>query len=169
METAAGSSCAHWTGWGKQETHDGTRDSKGSARSRSHTEHVHLLTVKPTIHMHTKHSLFQKNKKNMEAVQTHSHTIAFPSTIQLTRLKKKHKNKLHKYFLPSLFLPPCFLVFHVLLFLFKVCLFVLSCVLQEDLVWCHDLWGRSDRASSLELPRVPVDAASELEGQKGQL
>lgn len=40
----------------------------------------------------------------------HSHTVAFPSTVQRLRLKKKHKNKLHKYFLASLFLQPCVLV-----------------------------------------------------------
>lgn len=64
--------------------------------------------------MHTKTP--PKKKKNKEAAQTHSHTIAFPSTVQLTRLKKKHKNKLHKYFLPSLFLPPCFLASRVVVF-----------------------------------------------------
>lgn len=93
----------------------------------------------------------QKNKTKNEAVQTHSHTIAFPTTIQLTRLKKKHKNKLHKYFLPSLFffffLPPCFPCFHVWLF-FSLSL-CLSCggfgVVPSPLRFCF-FFGRTSSA-----------------------
>lgn len=62
-----------------------------------------------------------EKEKKKEAVQTHSHTIVFHQTLQLTRLKKKHKNKLHKYFLPRrLFFPPCFLVSRAVVFVKSV-------------------------------------------------
>lgn len=112
MEAAARSGCAHWTGW-ETKTYNSTHNSNQACThtvtqtcsladsETNHATQTHAHKNRPNTH-------FQR-EKNKKAVQTHSH-IAFPSTVQLTRLKKKHKNKLHRYFLPSRFSPPCFLV-----------------------------------------------------------
>lgn len=150
METAARSRCApldRMMGNGKHTTVRTTKH----ALTQSH-KHVHLLTVKPTTprtHAHkNKPNTPKEKQKQNEAVQTRSHTLAFPvPPVQLTRLKKKHKNKLHKYFLPSLFLPPRLLVSRVVVFFKSVC--VLCSAGGLAVVPCPLGFGRT---SSLELP-----------------
>lgn len=126
---AAGSSCARWTGWEtKKKTYNCTHISNlACARTVTQTRSLAQSETNHATHTHAHknrpNARFQreKGKKKKEAVQTHSHTIVFHQTLQLTRLKKKHKNKLHKYFLPRrLFSPPCFLVSRAVVFVKSV-------------------------------------------------
>lgn len=95
---------------------------RGCDRIVARTHSVAHSETKPHTHAH-KHRLNTrsptKQKTKHEAVQTHT---SRPSPIQLTRLKKKHKNKLHKYFLPSLrLLPRSFVALGGVFFKFVFC------------------------------------------------
>lgn len=94
-ETAAGSGCC-----------------RQRVRFRSSTRrhnHARSTDHRP-CHISTKVAHSFKKKKNKETqkrrYKPHRHTIPFLSTVQLLRLKKKHKNKLHNSFF-CLFLQPC--------------------------------------------------------------
>lgn len=129
-------------------------------RSLAHSETNH--TTYTCTHKQAKHLLSKK-----QYMRRYKHTVIlelFHPPIQLTRLKKKHKNKLHKYFLPSLFFTaplPCFMW----------CCFSLSlfCPVFCRMIWCGAMSsGVSDARPhrSCLTPYVPLNADSKLEGQK---
>lgn len=116
-ETAAGSGCC------RQYVRF-----RSSTRRHSHT----CSTDHRPCHRSTKVAHSFKKKKNKETqkrrYKPHRHTLPFLSTVQLLRLKKKHKNKLHNSFFSVCFYSPAFLV---VVFSLNLCL---SCRICR--IWC---------------------------------